>query len=300
MTETRQQATFVLLCLLSTAVTWRSVIATFSFAIRDSEFTYILLILPVGVALAWLQWKTLKTTSWNVAAGLSLVAIGLLVALSPRLWPNALLGMQLSLNMLALVIWWIAAFVLCFGLRAARLLAFPLCFLLWIVPFPEVALKQMAQLLQAGSAGSATLLFRAVGVPASRDQVFLSIPGLNLEVARECSSLRTSVMLIVTTMVVAQVFLQTPWRRALVILLSLPLSIVKNGIRIFTIGILTTEVDRSYMSGWLHHDGGIVFFLGALAVILVLVWLLRRGEAGTLYIRRSQNIEKISLSLNYK
>jgi exosortase len=117
-----------------------------------------------------------------------------------------------------------------------------------------------------------------VGVPVSQDGVVLNIPGLTVEVSQECSSIRSSSMLLVTTMVLAQVLLRSPWRKALVIAVAIPLSIAKNGLRIFTISMLGTHVDPGYLTGRLHHQGGIVFFMIALATVFLLIWLLRRGE----------------------
>ena len=84
--------------------------------------------------------------------------------------------------------------------------------------------------------------------------------------------------LVVTTMVLAQMLLRSVWRRTLVIALAIPLSVAKNGLRIFVLAMLATRVDRSFMSGRLHHQGGIIYFLIALAVILVLIRILRRSE----------------------
>ena len=81
------------------------------------------------------------------------------------------------------------------------------------------------------------------------DGVRLSIPGLTLEVAKECSSIRSSLMLVVTTMVVAQLLLQSPLRKSVVVAAAIPLSIAKNGLRIFTIGTRGTRVDPAFLTG---------------------------------------------------
>ncbi len=185
---------------------------------------------------------------------------------------------RLAANMLALVVWWIAAFILCFGLRAFRRVRFPLCFLFWLVPFPDFVLNPIVNLLQQGSAAAAHLLFVAARVPVEQHGILVHIPGLTVEVAQECSSIRSSSMLIVTTMVLAQLLLRSPWRKALIILVAIPLSVAKNGLRIFTIAMLATRVDPSFLTGRLHRKGGIVFFLIALAVTFLLLWILRRGE----------------------
>jgi exosortase/archaeosortase family protein len=85
-------------------------------------------------------------------------------------------------------------------------------------------------------------------------------------------------MLLVTSMVLAHLLLRTPWRRVLLVLVAVPLSVAKNGLRIFTLAMLRTRVDRSYLTGRLHHEGGIVFFVLALLVTGILLVLLRKGE----------------------
>jgi exosortase len=187
--------------------------------------------------------------------------------------------LRLSLEMLALVAWWIGSFILCFGTKASRALLFPLCFLFWMVPLPEFALTAVIKFLQDGSALISTLLFQAARVPVLQNGVHLFIPGLTIEIAKECSSIRSSLMLLVTTMVLAQLFLRSPIKKALVIAISLPLSIAKNGLRIFVIAMLGTRVDPGYLNGRFHHQGGIVFFAIALVFIFLLLWLLQRGES---------------------
>src|SRR5207245_5229487 len=85
-------------------------------------------------------------------------------------WRSAGLAddVQLSVGMLALVLWWIASFVACFGARAARTLLFPLVFLLWMVPIPSFALNKVVEFLQAESAVAARVIFSWIGVPVSQ------------------------------------------------------------------------------------------------------------------------------------
>jgi exosortase/archaeosortase family protein len=76
----------------------------------------------------------------------------------------------------------------------------------------------------------------------------------------------------------AQLLLRLPWPKALVIVTAIPLAVMKNGLRIFAIAMLTTRVDRGFMTGKLHKDGGVVFFMISLVVVLALLWILRRAE----------------------
>ena len=85
-------------------------------------------------------------------------------------------------------------------------------------------------------------------------------------------------MLVVTTMVFAHLFLRTWWRKGLLVAAVIPLSVAKNGLRIVTIVELGTRVDPGFLSGKLHHNGGIIFFGIAVIAVVVLLWVLRRTE----------------------
>ena len=250
---------FVLLCLVS-LVLWRhTIVATFGLALRSDAYTHILLIVPISVALIVSEWRSRKPQPEpNFRAGLALLVPAILIAFIGGGWwrPVSLpVGMQLFLGMLAVVIWWIGSFVCCFGTRISRMYVFSLCFLLWLVPLPEFALNHIVDFLQQGSAFAARLLFVLAGVPVTQDGIRLTVPGLTLEVAEECSSIRSSLMLLVTTMVLAQLVLRSAWGKGVVILAAIPLSIAKNGFRIFTLSMLAVYVDPSFLHGWLHHQG---------------------------------------------
>jgi len=85
-------------------------------------------------------------------------------------------------------------------------------------------------------------------------------------------------MLLVTSIVLAQLLLRSPWRKVFVIAFVIPLSAAKNGLRIFTIAMLSTRLDPGYLTGRFHHQGGPVFFAIALIAIFAVLWIVRRGE----------------------
>jgi exosortase len=271
---------FGVLTALSVAIWFRPLVSSLALAYRDSEYTHILLIIPVSLTLIVLDWRTPRGSSrLSLILGTIMMALALAVAIALRLGvflfhPDE----RLSLNMAALVVWWLGAFIFCFGFSAFKRAVFPLCFLFWLVPIPQVLLDPIVRLLQEGSAVSADAIFAIAGVPVAREGTIITIPGLVVEVARECSSIRSSLMLVVTTMVLAQMLLRSRWRKALVIAVAIPLSVVKNGLRIFVLGMLGTRVDPSYLTGRLHHEGGIIYFLIALGAIFLCLWIARRGD----------------------
>jgi exosortase len=270
---------FSVLIALSLAIWFRPLISSFALAHHNSEYTHILLIIPVSLTLIFLDWRTPQESSrLGLILGTLLMALAVTVAVGVQRGIVVLPDERLSLNMVALVLWWIGSFILCFGSSAFKGAVFPLCFLFWLVPLPQVMLDPIVRLLQEGSAASADLIFAIARVPVVREGTIITLSGLVVEVARECSSIRSSLMLVVTTMVLAQMLLRSPWRKALVIAVAIPLSVVKNGLRIFVLGMLGTRVDPSYLTGRLHHEGGIIYFLIALAAIFLCLWIARHGD----------------------
>jgi exosortase len=271
---------FSIFAAISLAVWWRALASSFSLALREDQYTHLLLILPISTALIFVDWESPEPTAPpGAGVGSGLMAAAALVTIVAR---GSVISLQsdkrLSMNMLALVVWWIGSFIFCFGTRAFRRAAFPLCFLFWIVPLPQFMLDPIVRWLQQGSVTSSHLLLSAFGVPVAENGTLLTIPGLTIEVARECSSIRSSLMLVVTTMVVAQMLLRSGWRKAAVIALAIPLSVAKNGLRILVLAMLATRVDRSYLTGRLHHEGGVIYFLIALAAVCLLIWFARISE----------------------
>ena len=168
---------------------------------------------------------------------------------------------------LAIVLLWQGAFLLCYGSAAWRKASFALFLLMLMVPFPQSILDRAIYFLQEGSTEIAYVLFKAVGVPVLRQGFILAVPGVTIEVAKECSGIRSSVALFITCLLAAHVFLRTGWKKLVFVLLAFPLAIVKNGIRITSLTLLSVYVNPGFLHGSLHHDGGFVFFLLALAIL---------------------------------
>lgn len=276
-----QTAVFAFLCAVSIAFCWQPLIATFKLALVNDAYTYTLMILPLSLALIWLDSKALRIDSpHNPGIGAALLLLALTIDCWAR-WKTLGISeeVQLSAGMLALVIWWIASVLLCFGVKTFQALRFPLCFLFLIVPIPDYALLPVVKFLQQQSAIAARFMFWLAGVPVTQDGIMLSIPNLDIEVARECSSIRSSLMLGITTMILAQLFLRSWWKKVLLIAAAIPLSVAKNGLRIFVIAELGTRVDPGYLDGRLHHHGGIIFFGISVIALVVLLWILRKTES---------------------
>jgi len=275
---------------------WHPIAATYRLGIANDAYTYVLLIVPLSAVLIFLEFKNIaaakETNRWP---GAVLLGIALLLRLSVAVlhFPA---GVDVSASMAALAIWWIGAFVCSFGSAACRSCLFALCLLLLITPMPEETATGFSALLQQQSASATTMLFHLLGVPVLRDGIVLSIPGLTIEVAHECSSIRSSTMLILVSLILAHLFLRSGWRQAVLVLAAFPLSVLKNAIRIVSIAELGTRVNPSYLHGSLHRQGGVVFLGLSVAMLVLVLWALRKTEpAGAERVRERHEEPQILL-----
>ncbi len=261
---------------------WPAVAATLALALRQDAYTHILLILPISITLIVLEWKK---QGWmpvpSIRAGSVVLAVAALIGVGGLRWGRVDIftgDIRLTTEMLALVTWWIGSFVGCFGGRIFRGCIFPLFFLLWLIPMPEIALNHIVAFLRTGTASVTRLMLATAGVPVTQDGTALTIPGLTLEIAQECSSIRSSMVLVVSSMVMSYVLLRSFWARGIVTLAAIPLSIFKNGLRVFTLAVIGTYQSPGVLDSPLHHQGGVLFLAISLLVIIALIWLMGKAE----------------------
>jgi exosortase len=279
----RAHTAFVGLVILSVIIFWKTFHSLTLFSLDHESSSHILLIPLMSIYLLWTERSRIFQVvrpSRVPGATLVLAAIALYLFTASH-WSVQDPEQFLPGATLAIVLLWLGGFLLCYGVAAWRRASFSLLFLLLMVPLPPAFLERSIYSLQQGSTEIAYLLFKAVGVPVLRQGFLLTVPGVTIEVARECSGIRSSVALFITCLLAAHLFLRTKWRMLVFVLLAFPLAIIKNGIRITTLTLLSVYVDPSFLTGRLHHQGGFVFFLLALAILFPVLLLLQKSEANT-------------------
>lgn len=247
---------------------------------RDERYAYLLIAPAISALLLYFRKETLAAHRRPAPVlGTSLAALGLTLSLT-AVPPSSTTPESLAISATCLVLMWIGAFAVYYGHRALRIASVPLMFAALLIPLPENVMQAAVLALQRGSADAAYLLFKLVSVPLTREQFVFSLPGIQIEIAKECSSIRSSVFLLLTSLAIGDVLLLSRWRRTALALLTIVLAIVKNAVRIVTVSWLGLYIDHSYFYGKLHHYGGPLFLMGALLFLGVLLSLLQRPERG--------------------
>lgn len=271
---------FGALYLISSIVVWKKLAGLWAYSLHHESCSHIVLIPLVSAYLLFTERKRIFSAARpSTAAGAGVILAGAVIYWLADGNAVAWQGNEsLSAAALAIVLIWVGGFVCSYGLITARAAAFPLLFMLLMIPVPDSVLAWTIHLLQQGSTEVTYLIFRMFDVPVLRQGFVLSLPTVSIEVAAECSGIRSSIALFITSLLAAHFYLRTPWKILVVLLVVFPLTVVKNGIRIATLTLLSIYVDPSFLHGSLHRDGGIVFFLLALLLLLPVFLALEGSE----------------------
>ncbi len=259
-----------------------------AFSVRNELYSHILLIPILSGYFVWLKRRHLPEPRAE-ASGLA-IALGGIGALAGGALAIAKLGAitlpsedELFLSTSGAILLFAAATIWLLGTAFTRRIAFPLAFLALTIPLPVWARDSFEVMLQTGSSYAAFAMFRVVGTPVYNDGFVFQLPGTTLEVAPECSGIHSTVALLVTSLVAGYLFLKSPWRRAGLAFVVVPIAIVRNGFRVFTLGELCVQFGPRMLDSPIHHHGGPIFFLlSVIPFCAVLVWLARseRPRAG--------------------
>jgi exosortase len=207
--------------------------------------------------------------AWSPRAGIPLLSASVLLGIFSLYFDPAA---RLPFAVLAMVLMWMAAFILCCGADSFRAGIYPLSCLFLMIPLPAGWMDQAATWLQHGSAAAAFEILRLPGIPVFRHGMVFSLPGLDFEVGPECSGIHSSLALMMIAIVAGYIFLRSGWTRLVLIALTIPIALLKNAIRIVVITLLGARVDRAFFDGPFHHRyGGLVF--SAVAVLLFVLLL---------------------------
>ncbi len=254
--------------------------AVIQFAAQNDDASHIFLIPFISAGLIWLERRTVFPRVSNDFVGAALLGVaGAALGAVARFGGSLTVSQSSAAYMLALVLLWVAGFALMFGREAMRAARFSLLFLLLAVPLPDFLLTRAVYFLQRGSAELVAGIFDLTGVPYLRERFVFHLSSVSIEIAEECSGIRSSMAVLILALLATHFYLRTFWKQAVFIVSSLLIMIVKNGVRIATLTILSMYVNPSFLFGRLHRDGGVVFFFLGLTLLIPVLWLLKRSEA---------------------
>jgi exosortase C (VPDSG-CTERM-specific) len=261
-------------------------LALMNYAAGSQLYSYILLVPFVSAYLLYLRRdqlpKTLVTdvplAVVSLAAGLGvLVLICWLDFVGQRPSDND----RLALLTLSFLCFLAAGGFFFLGRSWMRAAAFPLAYLIFMVPMPDAMADALETASKYASAEVANLFFHISGMPFLRAGLIFQLPNITIEVAQECSGIRSSWVLLMTSILAANLFLKTRWRRFALVAFVIPLAILRNGFRILVIALLCVNVGPQMIHSLIHRRGGPLFFTLSLIPFFLVLWWLRKGDVRT-------------------
>ena len=214
----------------------------------------------------WVKWPAEKRRIKPATIGLLPLSVGLIAYLYALLQRAYFVASLAMIVIIAGLVWYLL------GTAALRRFAFPIGFLLFMVPLPFVEPLSVPLALVTGAVSAA--IVRLFGVPITVNGAQISLPNAELVVGAQCSGLRSIVTLM--TLVALVVFLvEGPWwKKLLLALSSIVIAAFGNVMRVASLLVVANIWGADAAFKYYHDYSGIVFFLSALALLLLFSWVL--------------------------
>jgi exosortase len=270
---------FAALLFASVMLFWPALKVAFALALEEDRYLQIALApVIVPLLLYWRRAEVFASVRSSPRLGIPLLVLALLLwfAVVPRYLDRGGAGLMQALS--AAVAVWIAGFLLCYGTRSLRAGCYPLGCLLLMIPLPAPWMNEINTAFQHGSAAVSYRILWLSGLPVLRKGMQFSIPGLTFEVAPECSGIRSSLAMIVVAIVAGYVYLRSAWARSGLVLLTIPIVLFKNAVRIVAVATLGAYVDRLFIDGPFHRYGGVIFSILGVVLFVLALGLAQRIE----------------------
>ncbi len=242
---------------------------------NDPDYSHGFLVPFLSAFFIWERWDDLKKVEVQPSFwGIGLLGFGLLMLVI------GLIGAELYTQRSSLVAVLAGLTLLVGGWRILWLLKLPLAFLIFMIPLPAIVVNTIAFPLQLFAAKTASFCLFSLGIPVLREGNLIALAGTTLEVAEACSGLRSLLSLLALGTVYGYFSQTVQWKKFALVLLSIPIAILANAVRVSGTGILAHYWGVEAAEGFYHTFEGWIVFIAAFAMLLtcgtVLSWIGRK------------------------
>jgi len=264
--------------LLSLLAFWDGLADMWNIWLTYPEYSHSLLIPPIAAFLIWQQKDRLELVTFDgswwgvllVACGgalLMLGQLGTIYVIVEYAYLVTLFGLALAIT----------------GGKAFRLLAVPLLILLFMIPLPSFVFTNLSSKLQLISSLLGVWFMRLFGISVFVEGNVIDLGGYKLQVAEACDGLRYLFPLLTLGFLMAYFYKGAAWKRVILFLSSIPVTVVMNSFRIGTIGVMVEHWGIGTAEGFLHEFQGWMVFMASAALMLGEIAVLNRmgREAGS-------------------
>jgi len=232
---------------------------------QDPNFSHGFFVPAFSAFVLWQErrrWAQLPLhPSWT---GLAILAIALVTLVIGQM------GAELFLARFSLLILLAGIVILFLGWNYFRAVLFPLGFLILMIPIPAIVFNQVTFPLQLLASRVAATVLPWTGVPVLREGNVIVLPTMALEVAEACSGIRSLMSLITLAVIYGYLMEKRTSVRVLLAVVSVPIAVLANSVRIIGTGLLVQYWDPDKAEGFFHLSWGwIIFVISLLMLYLV-------------------------------
>lgn len=206
----------------------------------------------------------------DTVLGLGLAVPGLAVYLYMLLQQAYFVAAMAMIPVIAGLVWYLL------GAAVLKRMTFPILFLIFMIPLPFV--EPLSVPLAQITGNISAQCIQLFGVPITVNGAQVILPNAQLIVGAQCSGLR-SIVTLLTLVTVIVFILQGPWwGKALLALSSLPIAAAGNLLRVSLLLVVANTWGAETGFQYYHDYSGYVFFLSALALLLLISRVLQCRE----------------------
>jgi exosortase len=203
--------------------------------------------------------------------GIVFILLGILIFFLDKSFSKVLF-----LSSVGMLIFVTGGILLVFGKEHLRAVLFPILFLIFMIPIPEFLFDLVIGPLQLTASMIGKTILRFFGIPVLREGIYLHLAPFSVEVDKSCSSMHSLIALSALSFVIAYMMTESLGEKILVVASSIPLAILANGCRLVLIILLALWRGQGIFESFFHPLSGKLFFIVALAILVLEASLLNR------------------------
>ncbi|MGH1374014.1 MAG: exosortase A [Cellvibrionaceae bacterium] len=228
---------------------------------RSDTFAHGFFIPVISLWLVWRERRSVSSLRPEITPKWLLLVFG-----SSGIWLLGALANALVIEQLGVVLMLIFGVVFIVGDQVGRRIAFPLLFLILMVPMGDELIEPMMEI----TATSTVWLVRLVGIPVFREGLYFSLPSGNWSVVEACSGVRYLIASFALGTLYAYLTYKSFYKRSFFVILSIVVPVIANSLRAFMIVMIGHYSDMKHAVGVDHLIYGWAFFG---IVIFIMFWI---------------------------
>lgn len=238
---------------------------------RQEEYSHGFLIPAISAWLLWTRREAIVASLGNPSW------IGLLLgAFAGAIHIVGELSALFMLSQIAMILALFGAALCLGGTALLRVVCVPIAFLAFAIPLPYFLDSALSWRLQLLSSELGVFFIRLLDVPVFLEGNVIDLGASKLQVVDACSGLRYLFPLMSLGFIVAWLLNGPMWQRALLLLSTIPITIVMNSVRLLVVALLVNEWGPKQAEGPMHLFEGWVVFLVCAGLLLALAYAMAR------------------------